>query len=167
MDIVVNDTNIFVDLISVDLLEASFSLPIRFHTVDHVIGEITNNEQKSKINALIRNGSLFVKGFDDVEFYEIVSMFDGRSNNVSVTDCAVWYYAKKNNYRILTGDGKLRRSATEDGVIVSGILFITDMLVECNIIDKTVMATKLKKLSILNKRLPKKLIEESINKYEQ
>ncbi len=166
MDIVVNDTNIFVDLISVDLLEASFRLPITFHTVDYVIAEITNEEQKTKINALIRNGSLFVKGFDEVELYEIVSLYDVRCNNVSVTDCAVWYYAKKNNYRILTGDGKLRRSATEDGVIVSGILFITDMLVECNIIDKTVMADKLKRLGNLNKRLPKKLIEERINKYE-
>ena len=31
MDIVVNDTNIFLDLISIGLLDASFELPIKFH----------------------------------------------------------------------------------------------------------------------------------------
>lgn len=39
--IVVNDTNIFIDLISVDLLDEFFSLPIDIHTTDFVINELT------------------------------------------------------------------------------------------------------------------------------
>jgi len=73
---------------------------------------------------------------------------------------------KKNDYRLITGDGKLRSSATADGVIVSGVLYITDMLVDHGIVDKEDMAVKLKELYKVNKRLPQRLIEERISKYE-
>ena len=166
MDIVVNDTNIFLDLISVGLLDASFKLPIKFHTVDYVIEEIVNEEQKAKVIALINDAKLYVKEFDENEFREIINLYESRHNNVSIADCSVWYYAKKNDYRLITGDGKLRSSATADGVIVSGILFLTDLLVDYKIVYKKVMAIKLKELCRINTRLPKKHIEERIDKYE-
>lgn len=166
MDIVVNDTNIFLDLMSVGLLDASFRLPVKFHTVDSVIYEIIGKEQKAKVAALIRSGDLYVKEFDESEFREIIELYENRNNNVSVADCSVWYYAKKNDYRLITGDGKLRSSATADGVIVSGVLYITDMLVDHGIVDKEDMAVKLKELYKVNKRLPQRLIEERISKYE-
>lgn len=46
MDVVVNDTNIFIDLLSVELLEETFKLPIDFHTVDYVVSEIVDSYQK-------------------------------------------------------------------------------------------------------------------------
>lgn len=165
MDVVVNDTNIFIDLLSVGLLEEAFKLPIDFHTVDYVISEIVDESQKTCVMGLIARGLLTVKEFNDTESYEIISMYGKRSNNVSVTDCSVWYYAKQNNYRLLTGDGKLRCCAINDGVMVSGILFITDMLVDCRIVTPSLMASKLKELLGINKRLPKKLIEEKISSY--
>lgn len=163
MDIVVNDTNIFLDLMSVGLLDISFELPIKFHTVDYVVAEITDMEQKKQIMKLVETGKLYVKEFDEQEFGEIISLYQSRNNNVSVTDCSVWYYAKKNDFRLLTGDGKLRKSATADGVIVSGIFYITDMLVECNIVGKTDMANILNSLRVINKRLPQKIIDERIS----
>lgn len=163
MDIVVNDTNIFLDLMSVGLLDISFELPIKFHTVDYVVAEITDMEQKKQIMKLVETGKLYVKEFDEQEFGEIISLYQSRNNNVSVTDCSVWYYAKKNDFRLLTGDGKLRKSATADGVIVSGIFYITDMLVECNIVGKTDMANILNSLRAINKRLPQKIIDERIS----
>ena len=45
MDVVVNDTNIFIDLLSVELLEEAFKLPIDFHTVDYVVSEIVDSYQ--------------------------------------------------------------------------------------------------------------------------
>lgn len=166
MDIVVNDTNIFLDLISIGLLDASFELPIKFHTVDYIIEEIINEEQNAEVAALIKEGKLYVKEFDENEFSEIIDLYESRKNNVSVADCSVWYYAKKNDYRLITGDGKLRSSATADGVTVSGILYLTDMLVEYKIIDERVMAVKLKELCKITIRLPQKLIEERIREYE-
>lgn len=167
MDVVVNDTNIFLDLLSSELLEEVFKLPLRLHTVDYVIAELVIPEQKEAINRFVDSGELIVKEFSDDEFAEVLDMYTERHNNVSVTDCSVWYYAKKNDYRLLTGDGKLRSSATADGVIVSGVLYLTDMLVDCGIVPPKEMADKLRKLCTINKRLPKKLIDERINNYEQ
>lgn len=164
--IVVNDTNIFIDLISINALEQIFKLPIKFHTVDSVIEEITDKIQRELVLRIVSNGNLVVKEFDAIEFSEVISLFNECRNNVSVTDCSVWYYAKRNNYRLITGDGKLRSCATSDGVIVSGILYITDMLVECGIISKEDMAARLEELSRINKRLPKRLIEERVSKYK-
>lgn len=60
---------------------------------------------------------------------------------------------------------KLRNSVIADGVQVSGILFLTDMLVEQNIIDAICMADKLEELLAINIRLPKKMIDERIERY--
>ena len=76
MDILVNDTNIFLDLISIGLLDASFELPIKFHTVDYVIEEIINEEQNAEVAALIKEGKLYVKEFDENEFSEIIDLYE-------------------------------------------------------------------------------------------
>ena len=165
MDIVVSDTNIFIDLISVGLMEASCRLPIKIHTVDYVMNEITDDIQKEVINKLADEGKITVKHFSPEEFMHIIEIYSSRSNNVSVTDCSVWYYAKQNSFRLLTGDNKLRNSVIADGVQVSGILFLTDMLVEQNIIDAICMADKLEELLAINIRLPKKMIDERIERY--
>ena len=86
---------------------------------------------------------------------------------MSVTDCSVWYYAKQNSFRLLTGDNKLKNSAIADGVQVSGILYLTDMLVEQKIVNETDMADKLEELLTINSRLPKKIIDERIAKYRE
>lgn len=167
MDIVVSDTNIFIDLASVGLMESSCELPIRMHTTDQVINEMTDNTQKALIGKLVDEGKITVKHFDETEFFNIIEMFLSRRNNVSVTDCSVWYYAKKNRYRLLTGDNKLRNSEISDGVQVSGILYLTDMLVEQKIVNERDMADKLEELLTLNSRLPKRIIDERIAKYRE
>lgn len=167
MDIVVSDTNIFIDLIAVALLEPTFELPIRIHTVDYVLYEIKEESQKEMLNKFIASGKLVVKEFEESEFGEVLEMYGSRNNNVSITDCSVWYYAKTNNYRLLTGDGKLRRSAIADGVQVSGILYITDMLVECGLINGRDMAERLNELISINVRLPLSAIKERIDKYKE
>lgn len=48
--IVVSDTNIFLDLISIDLLDRFFELPFKVYTTDFIINEITIPEQKEKID---------------------------------------------------------------------------------------------------------------------
>ena len=58
MEIVVNDTNIFIDLYSIGLLEEFFELPITVHTVDFVINELKEPEQLKAINEFIKNGKL-------------------------------------------------------------------------------------------------------------
>lgn len=167
MDVVVSDTNIFIDLMSVGLLETIGGLPLNIHTVDYVVEEIRDDKQREAIIRLKESGQIYVKSFDEVESESIIKMYLSRSNNVSVTDCSVWYYAKKNGYRLLTGDKKLKDTAMSDGVLVSGILFLTDMLVKENIVGMTEMAEKLERLLSINSRLPKSLFNERIAKYRK
>lgn len=166
--IVVNDTNIFIDLISVDLLDAFFNLPIYIHTTDFVLNELTEPIQQQKVRFYIKHNKLTIKRHSSFEVFEIAKFHDSCDNNVSITDCSVWLYAKKNNYSLLTGDNKLRKSASKSGVEVYGILKIFDMLVEdYQIISKQNGADMLEKLFKINNRLPSHEISNRINKWSK
>jgi predicted nucleic acid-binding protein len=160
--IVVSDTNIFLDLISVNLLDSFFLLPCDICTTDFVINEIIQPLQIQAIDKFIKSKKLEVVSFDFSELSAINGIFTRNNNNASMTDCSVWYYAKKNNGRLLTGDGKLRKSAVADNVKVSGILYIFDNLIEYGILEKTKAADFLEQLTQINMRLPKTECENRI-----
>ena len=86
--------------------------------------------------------------------------------NLSLTDCSVWYYAKVNNYILLTGDRKLRTSSTYDGVEVHGVIYVFDSLVEFGVVSHQIAIEKLQQLFSINPRLPKEEIEKRINKWK-
>lgn len=68
----------------------------------------------------------------------------------------------------MTGDGKLRKSASKSGVEVCGILKIFDMLVEdYQIISKQNGADMLEKLFKINNRLPSREIENRLNRWRR
>lgn len=159
MQIVVNDTNLFIDLIHADLIDVFFQLPFEVHTTDFVVGEIEEPEQEEIINQLIGSGRLFVAGstFDEVE--EIMSLQEA-VNRLSVPDCSVWHYSKKYNYTLLTGDNLLRKTALKDQVVVRGLLFIFDELVRLKLITPEVACLKLRLLLETGTRLPKDACDE-------
>ena len=126
--IVISDTNIILDLISINLQDPFFALPCEFCTTDFVISEIEQPNQKRIIDQFIKSKKLEVINFDPMGLRDITEMFQKRDNNVSMTDCSVWYYTKKCDGRLLTGDGNLRKSAEKDHLKVSGILYIFDNL---------------------------------------
>lgn len=65
--IVVSDTNIFIDLISVNLLDGFFSLPWEIHTTDMIMKELKDSNQKAVVDAFRQLGSLKVKEFDETK----------------------------------------------------------------------------------------------------
>lgn len=163
--IVVSDTNIFFDLLSVDLLGEFFQLPCKIVTTDFVVNEIEQPNQLGKIQVFIDSKKLTVATFGIDEINKILELHTNRRNNISLADCSVWYYAKETNGRLLTGDGKLRKSAVADNVKVSGILYILDNLIEYKILSKIDCANKLENLMNLNMRLPKNECENRIKKW--
>lgn len=166
--IVVNDTNIFIDLMSVNLLDDFFRLPIDIHTTDFVINELTDISQQDKVKFFIKEQKLTIKSHSENEVMEIAEFQNNCENNVSIADCSVWLYAQKNNYILLTGDAKLRKSAIKSGIEVCGILKIFDMLVEdYQIISKQHGANMLNMLFKINNRLPSREIEKRLNKWQK
>lgn len=161
--IAISDTNIFIDLYNIGLLDEFFSLAQEIHSTDFVINELTIKDQKDKVLSFVKSKQLTIKTHSPKELAEIISFHSTCDNNVSITDCSVWLYAKMNKYLLITGDNKLRKSAIASGASVSGILYIFDQLVKQQIIAPDIASKKLTELSRINNRLPSKEIEVRLN----
>lgn len=109
--IVVSDTNIFIDLISVNLLDGFFGLPWEIHTTDMIMKELKDSNQKSAVETFMQQGRLMVSGFDGREMLELMRMRKQAlaSSNASIQDCSVWKLAKNLGCSLLTGDNRLRK----------------------------------------------------------
>ena len=165
MEIVINDTNILIDLFNAGLLEYCKQLDIEFRTLDMILEEITDENQKNAINKLIGDGMLKVcvlTGEQVSIVFEKISIYNGECN-LSPEDISVMVYAIDNKCRLLTGDKTLKDKATLENVTVSGILYLTDMLTQNAIVESSNMITALELLLKSNGRLPKKLIRERID----
>lgn len=166
MKILVNDTNIFIDLHSVGLLEEMCRLPYEIHTVDFVVAEIADADQRRIFDDLVAQGGIFIDGFTADEVIEIVEEHSSVSGNLSIPDCSVCYFARKHNVPMLTGDRRLRHYAEEQSIEVHGILFIFDELVRHDIISTSMAADRLEELFAINARLPKTEIRNRINRWK-
>lgn len=164
--IVVNDTNIFIDLYKLDLLKELFSLPFEIHTVDFVMEELLDEHQREAVESYHAKGQLTVHVFTPNEVNDIALLQSMARGNLSFTDCATWYYAKANNYTLVTGDGQLRRKALASSVPVKGMLFLFDKFVEENILTPRQAALKLGELLKINTRLPLGEVSSRISKWQ-
>ena len=163
--IVVNDTNVFIDLYEVGLLEEFFSLPWEVHTTDFVMLELQREGQHETVARYRADKRLVVPVLEPKELMEIGDIFQQNMNrtNLSFTDCSVWYYAKVNKYILLTGDRKLRKASTNDDVEVRGVIYVFDCLVGSGIVPHQIAMKKLQRLYSINPRLPKEEIDRRIN----
>lgn len=165
MKIIVNDTNIFIDMHCIGLLQLMCELPFEMHTVDFVAAELIDEEQRHAFDELAGNGKIVVDSFTAREVAEIVTEHSSVSGNLSIPDCSVCYYAKKHGVPMLTGDRRLRHHAEQLGIEVHGILFLFDELVANSVISPADAANKLEALMALNSRLPKAAISERIEQW--
>lgn len=162
MKVIVNDTNIFIDLNSIGMLETICNLPYEVHTVDFVEAEIVDERQRLAFERLVSAGKIIVNSFTAEEVADIVTEHSGVSGNLSIPDCSVCYYARKNKVPMLTGDRRLRRYAEAQSIEVHGILFLFDETVRYGVLSPRIAASKLEELLRLNTRLPKSEITQRI-----
>ena len=66
--IVVNDTNIFIDLFNVGLLDEFFSLPWEVHTTDFVMLELLREGQQATVSKYKDTGQLYIPTLEPMEF---------------------------------------------------------------------------------------------------
>ena len=119
--IVVSDTNIFIDLVKLDLLGDLFALPWDVHTTDFVISELTDPVQKAAVTAFIKRNKLTIGRLSSEEVGKIVQRSSETGGKISITDFSVCLYSKKNGYTLLTGDRNLRKIAINESIAVHGI----------------------------------------------
>ncbi len=82
MEIIVNDTNIFIDLHSIGLLSQLCDLPYEIRTVDFVMAEIVDNRQQEDMGRLVKEGKITVESFTAEELIEIVNEHAAVSGNL-------------------------------------------------------------------------------------
>ena len=164
-----NDTNILIDLAKADLLRFCPLMSLEFHTLDLIVEEVEDDEQRRAVDELVAEGTLKVcslSGKQMMTVMEKVEAYEGKCN-LSPEDISVLVYAKENDFRLLTGDKTLRTKAIDDGVTVSGILYLTDRMLDDNLVTAEEMISILQRLLTVNKRLPKKSIEERIKELKE
>lgn len=164
MEIVVNDTNIIIDIYNAGLLPYCKKLNLDFRTLDVIIEEIEPLNQRKAVQEIIDDRTLKVCSLSGKQIGDIsqkVAEYQGVCN-LSFQDISVMVYARDNDCRLLTGDKKLRERAILENVKVSGVLYLTDMMIKESVIDKDEMILALNRLLESNNRLPKKLIKERI-----
>ena len=169
MEIVVNDTNILIDLYNAGLLPHCKSLDLDFRTLDVVMSEIEEKNQLEAVEELVSDGTLRVDSLspNQVErVFQMVREYEGYCN-LSPEDISVMVYAKDNHCRLLTGDKTLRAKAIIENIQVSGVLYLTDLLSEAHILSYAEMAESLEFLLASNSRLPRKLIQERISRLRE
>lgn len=153
MRIIINDANILIDLVQLDLMSEFIKLEMELKTTDFVCEEL-NEEQKIVITDFINSGDIqLIVTEDDEDYNRIVDILEN-SSGLSFEDCSVWYYAEKLEGILLSGDGRLRKQAIANGIIVRGILYIFDQLLLANLITFELAIEKLEQLYENNTRLP-------------
>ncbi|MGD2091896.1 MAG: hypothetical protein PVH61_37330 [Candidatus Aminicenantes bacterium] len=151
MKFIISDTCIFIDLIEIGLINEFFNLPFEFYTTDFVVKEIVKPKHISVISEYIDFKKLKILEAGPGELYEIVQISE-KHPKLSISDCSVFYFGKKNKLTVLTNDKRLRRLAKDIGV--HGILWIFDCLLLNRIISKKQAIERLDELMGINQRLP-------------
>lgn len=153
MRIVINDANILIDLVHLELVVPFFQLAqLELKTTDFVFEEL-HDEQKEILQKFIDDEKLIIIESEEKDLISISDML-AKTSGLSFEDCSVWHFAKSHGGILLTGDGRLRKQSSEDGVEVRGILFIFDQLLLHEIISFELAILKLNQLYQINDRLP-------------
>jgi rRNA-processing protein FCF1 len=165
MKLIVTDTNVFFDMMSIEVLPDFFGLDYEICTTDFVINEIVKVDQAEQIQNFIRSKQLTVYKLTSDEIEEVVNLKTKR-NLRRITDKSVLWKALQLKCRLVTGDKNLRSEAEEQGLEVNGSLWVIRTLVETKIIAPALAVELLEKLRIVNDSLPKDEIDKLIKKYK-
>ena len=156
MKIHINDANILMDIVKLDLAKAFLELSFELYTTDFVFAEMELEQQEQLLSEkLIKIGA---SKEDMLSIFNLTEQHIG----LSYEDCSTWYFAKKMDGILVTGDGLLRKKARASGIEVKGVIYIIDQIKEQKLLSTKICIEKLKLLKELNDRLPMNEIESRI-----
>ena len=166
MKLIITDTNVFFDIISIEALPEFFSLDYEICTTVFVIEEIIRSDQREAIEVFIRAKEINVIEFSAEEIVEIYG-FKTEKNFKGITDKSVLWKSLQLKCPLLTGDKKLRTEAENKGVEVHGSIWVITSLVENGLIDKKKGVKLLESLKEVNSSLPFDEIDKLIRSYKK
>lgn len=152
MIFLVNDANILIDLLKINLLDIFFQLEFEFQVTDIVFSEI-QEDNADDLESFVGNGVLKKQVFSFEDLMQI-QLIEVDYPALSIADCSCLYLTQKLEAILLTGDGALRRIATQQEIKVHGVLWVFDEMITNELITKAEARIKLLQLAELNPRLP-------------
>lgn len=167
MTVIVDDTNILIDLANTGLITQCQKLDIHFVTTDLAFAELRNARQLEAVQSFIDTGGLEVTDIKNADLMDLLVLYHHYATftNLSLPDVSVLWLAEHRQCRLLTSDQKLLNQARERGIEASGLLWLTDAMVEQRVVPPSEMIDYLLKLLETNERAPRKLILERIDNY--
>ncbi len=166
MKLIITDTNIFFDIISIGAFPEFFSLDYEICTTVFVIEEIIRSEQREAVEVFIRAKEINVIDFSAEEIGQIYS-FKTEKKFKGITDKSVLWKSYQLKCILLTGDKKLRTEAENQGVEVHGSIWVITSLVDKGLIDSRKGIKLLEFLKEVNSSLPFDEIDKLIRIYKK
>jgi predicted nucleic acid-binding protein len=163
MNLVVSDTNIWIDLLALRLIDEFLSLSWNIHSTDLVLWEL-NAAQRDDLESYISSGRLTIRNAD----YDFIARCEAvvQSNaRLSLADVSVYVYAAEINAMVLTGDKVMREFSQSQGIETHGILWLLNELVVQGILTPVKAAEYLERLMEINSRLPNDECEKLFNNW--
>ena len=160
MKCIINDTNIWIDLKTADIMEKIFNLPYKIVCPDILFyDELINNE-----GDLLLSFGIEILELNNMEMQEVEN-FSNENRSISFNDTTAFILAKNRKYTLVTGDKALRKIAGRNNVEYKETIQLIDELVNKKIISFSDGITCCKKLLNYSRRLPKSELEKRINNW--
>lgn len=145
------------------LLQDFFKLDYEFYTTPQVIGEITHDDQISEIEQYIQAEILLIDNQGTLEsIQELYNYFPG----LSFADSSVLELTSRVNGILLSSDKGLRNITRKNNLIVKGVLWIIEEMVNMGILTKEIAVQKLLDYPMINTRVPNNEIKKLIGKLQ-
>jgi len=162
--VAVKDANILIDCAEIGMLKEVFQLPFQFKTTDLLWEEVNDGEQKRALEAFVKEKQLELVELS-IEEISYLQEMEQNFAGLSIQDCSAMYLAKKDKGILLTGDGKLRKTSTQGGIEVHGMLWLLREVFEAGFLDKEQALEKAKALKSSNMRLPRAELDKMIKEW--
>lgn len=162
MKCIINDTNIWIDLKTADILEEIFKLPYKIVCPDILFyDELSDNE-----GDLLLTLGIEIIELNNTEMQEVEDI-SNENRSISFNDTTAFILAKNRKYTLVTGDKVLRKIADKNNVAYKGTIWLIDELVNKKIISYSEGVTCCESLLNNSRRLPKTELEKRINNWSK
>jgi len=154
------DTTVCIDFFKGQLLEKVTRLPYELVLPDVIVAELIDPP-----------GELFIRsGFSilhlDENAIEEITVLRERYPKPSTNDLFALLLAKINSCELITGDDALRKAAKDKGVLVHGLLWILDRLIDYRILTPIEAAEALERILAEGSWLPKNECEARLKRWK-
>lgn len=148
MQVLISDANILIDMEVGGLLEPLFALPFQFKVADLLYYDELE-EQHPHLPEL----GLQITGLSATSMTEAMRL-TVLYGSPSRYDCFALALAKQEDCPLLTGDGRLRKAAKQEAVVVMGTIWLVEQMVIHQIIDKAMAEAAYDQMEASGSRLP-------------